>query len=79
MRLVKGLATGDYDDGGLYNWKDGIVKLGIHDSSVSSTRNQFLRCIKTLPSTFTVTKCLSKQDKIKVSVFFRFCQTKILP
>ena len=64
-------------EGLLYNWKDGIVKLGIHDSSVSSTRNQFLRCIKTLPSTFTVTKCLSKQDKIKVSVFLG--QTKILP
>ncbi len=55
--------------GFFFNWKDGIVKFDIHDSSVSSTRIQFGRCIKILPSTtFTVTKCLSKQVKIKVSV-----------
>ncbi len=55
---------------GFFNWIDGIVKFDIHDSSVSSTRNQFGRCIKTLSSTtFTITKCQSKQVKIKVGVF----------
>ncbi len=54
----------------VFNWKDGIVD--IHDYSMSSTRDQFGRCIKTLPSTaFTVTKCLSKQVKIKVKCFFK--------
>ncbi len=28
---------------GFFNWKDGIVKFDVHDSSVSSTRNQFGR------------------------------------
>ncbi len=56
--------------GGGVNWKDGIFQFDIHDSSVSSTRNQFGRCIKTLSSTtFTITKCQSKQVKIKVGVF----------